>query len=497
MTLLVLLGLVLLAAGAIGLKRAARRGRSRVAACLTAGIGLATTALGAYVIYLHPQPFFNLFARDFKNPQLMEELQTADLRGPSAAGTPGDWPQWRGVNRDGKSSETGLLEQWPAAGPPILWKVPIKGGYASVAVVQGRLFTMDRDHHRERVLCFDANDGGKLLWQYAYPADYQAVSYPAGPRATPTVHQGLVYTLGATGMFHCLEAEAKDGKPVVRWSKDLNAEFAAKTPDWGHACSPLVEGDLVIVQPGGARGSVAALHRITGRTVWTALSDESGYCSPVAMTVGNLRVVVTMTGSNIVGLRATDGQVLFTIGWEPSYKANIATPIVAGSYVFLSSAYGHGCTLLKLTPSGGGGVNAEQVYREKFMMNHHATCVLVGDYLYGFHENAGVLTCVNLRTTQEAWRSRAADKGTLIYADGRLIILTERGQLVLLEATPTSGTEVRGRLHLFDAADTWALPVLADGRLYVRGSSELVCLDLRKQSDSGMGGRLPPINGTP
>jgi outer membrane protein assembly factor BamB len=482
MSLLVLLGLLLLMVGLVAWRRAMRAGKRISIGAGTTLLGTLVTALGGYIIYLHPQPFLNLFQRDFRDPWLMAELANADLRTPASPARPGDWPQWRGPNRDGKSAETGLLEQWPDSGPPVEWRVPIKGGYASMAIVNGRLFTMDRDHARERVLCFDVNDKGKLLWEYGYAADYGSVQYPAGPRATPTVHDGRVYTLGASGIMHCLEAEPPDGKPRVFWSKDLNAEFAANSPAWGHACSPLIEGDLVIVQPGGGRGSVVALHRLTGKKQWAALSDGSGYCSPIAMTVDNVRLIITMTGSNIVGLRASDGEELFKIGWQPNHYANIATPIQAGNYVFLSSNYGHGCTLVKLSGDGDGGIQAEQVYRERVMQNHHATSVLVDDHLYGFHGNQpAILICVNIRTAEEVWKSRATTKGTLIWAQGMLIIFTENGELALLEATPESGSRVRGRVQLFDDGNTWALPVLSNGRLYVRGGKELVCFDLRKK----------------
>jgi len=361
----------------------------------------------------------------------------------------------------------------------------INGGYSSIAVAKGRLFTMDRLGNEERVLCFDA-ETGKELWAYRAPADYRPIEgYAEGPRATPTVHDGRVYTVGATGLFACLEAVPAEGRAKVLWQRHLIEQLQGDLPRWGMACSPLIEGELVIVQPGGSDGAVAAFERVSGKLVWRALTDASGYSSPVAATAAGVRQIICFTGEGLAGLRPSDGAQLWHFPWPTDHKANIATPIVAGDYVFISSSYQAGCALLHLQPDGAG-VKAEPVFvrRNKVMRNHHASCVLHDGHLYGFDSSGfglqAVLKCLDFRTLEEKWHAgRNITKGTLIYADGHLIVLTEDGTLALVEATP-EGYRKKSTMKLFEGAQFWALPALAKGRLYVRSDKELVCLDLRK-----------------
>ena len=217
-------------------------------------LGWGATGLVTAALVKYPQGVQRLFEEEFTDPARVQKLAQADLGAvPPTAVLPGAWPQWRGPRRDGVSTETGLLDAWPAGGPPVVWRQPLKGGYSSIAVVDGRLYTMDRDDGRERVVCFDAATG-RELWAYAYDFDFRAMEggnkYGAGPRATPTVYDGRVYTVGATGDFLCLEAAPQGNAPRLLWRHDLRREFDADVPDWGFACSPLIEGDLVIVQPG-------------------------------------------------------------------------------------------------------------------------------------------------------------------------------------------------------------------------------------------------------
>jgi outer membrane protein assembly factor BamB len=393
-----------------------------------------------------------------------------------------DWPQWRGPRRDGISLETGLHLDWEQGPPPLLWKKPIRGGYSSPAVARGRVYVTDRDGGQERVFCFDA-ESGEELWVYSYANDYGNLEFGAGPRATPTVHDGRVYTLGATGTLLCLEADPADRQPRVLWRHDLMAEFATEAPRWGVASSPLIEDDLVIVQPGGETASVAAFHRLTGQLVWKALNDVGGYSSPVAVTAAGVRQIVCVTGEGIAGLHPRDGRTLWYYPWVTTFEGNIATPIVAGNYVFVSSSYNKGCLLLEISGQGSA-LTAEPVYvkANKLMRNHHSTCVLHQGHLYGYdvntNNNTAALKCVDLRKAEEKWADRSLTKGTLLYADGCLIILTEDGRLAVVEATPERFRK-RGEFQIFDSTQTWALPALAHGRLYARDGRWLVCYDLR------------------
>lgn len=474
------LGLFILVVGLLAL----RSGRGRGTLYIIFG---AILLAGSGVMVFHfrwPQIKWMLKSEQIDDEEAKGRLEKDPLKTPEYK--PGDWPQWRGLHRDGVAADRGLLTEWPKAGPTVDWKKPIGGGYSSVSVWNGRLYTMDRQGDQERVLCLDAKTG-KEIWVHSYDADYAGISYGAGPRATPTVHAGRVYTVGAAGNFLCLEAAPADNKPNVFWEHDLLEEYDGKVPMWGVACSPLIDGDLVIVQPGGKKGSVAAFHRETGKEVWASLNDPSGYSSPVVVDAAGTRQVICFTGERMVGLRTSNGELLWKYDWPTQHKANVATPIVVSNFVFLSSNYSMGCALLELS-SDGDGVSAAEVYfrKNKLMRNHHSNCVLYDKHLYGFdiqgYGGQGTLKCINLQTFKEDWDSGRdiKQKGCLICADGHLIVLTQDGKLLLVEATPSEYRK-KSEFQLFDSEECWALPALSEGRLYVRSNSGIVCLDLRKR----------------
>jgi outer membrane protein assembly factor BamB len=391
-----------------------------------------------------------------------------------------DWPQWRGVNRDGIGKAPGLLSDWSKTPPKQLWTAPCGGGYSSLAITGGRVYTQDFKDGNERVICLDA-ETGKERWVHAYAAPYSKLGngYAGGPRATPTVHDGRIYTVGATGMFLCLEAPLD--RPKLLWQHDLTDEFNGHLPQWGLAGSPLVEGDLVVVQPGGKDGSVAAFHRVTGEKVWSALVEAVGYSSPVAATMSGERQLLVFTGARLVGMRPKDGKELWSYTWQTSFDANIATPLVAGDLVFISSGYNHGCALLKIV-ADGGAFKAEEVFvrRNKLMRNHHMTCVFKDGFIYGYDDGRNELKCVDLRTAKEAWSTNKLTKGCLILAEGHLLVMTQDGTLALVEATPDA-FRLKGTIQgVLTGSDCWALPALADGRLYVRDHAKVVCLQVRQ-----------------
>jgi outer membrane protein assembly factor BamB len=260
-------------------------------------------------------------------------------------------------------------------------------------------------------------------------------------------------------------------------------EFGGDVPGWGIACSPLIEGNLVIVQPGGKKGSVVAFDRLTGKLAWTALDDPNGYSSPVAATIAGVRQIVCVTGRAAAGLKADDGAKLWYYPWPTDYDANIATPIVAGDYVFISSGYSHGCALLHIR-SFDGQLKPTAVYvkSNKLMRNQHNTSIFKDGYIYGIDES-GALRCIDLRTGDMKWESKDRVKGCPILADGRLIILTEEGNVDIVEATPKGykrTAQVKNLLHS-GATPCWVLPALSDGRLYFRDSDQVFCIDLKKK----------------
>ena len=399
----------------------------------------------------------------------------------ASSGRPGraeDWPCWRGPRQDGISQETDLLEEWPRTGPPFLWKAALSGGFSAVAVADGRVFTQTKEKNQEVVLCLDAATG-KELWRYRYDCDYAA--HPSftggarpqartGPRATPTVEGDRVYSVGATGILLCLEA--RTGKRI--WQQDLLKLGGRDCPPHGYCSSPLVKGDRVYVHPGGPKGkSLAALDKKDEAVVWQALDDPVGDASPIWFEVGSTPQVVFLTGTEAVGVAPQDGQLLWRYPWKVFHDLNIASPIAADREVFVSSNYGTGGAVFRLPERG----EPETVWKSKAMQNHFATSVLYNGYLYGFSEDR--LRCVHFQTGAIKWDKVALGRGSLVVADGHLIILSEHGELVLARATPTAFAQV-SRCRAFDEETlTWTVPVVSGGRLFLRSENLLLAFNLK------------------
>jgi len=389
-----------------------------------------------------------------------------------------DWPCWRGSHRDGISRETGLLTQWPKGGPRQLWKVQLSGGFSSVAVAEGRLFTQTKENNQEIVLCLEPATG-KELWRYAYDCDYKAHptftggGYPpsrTGPRATPVVDGARVYALGATGILHCLEA--KTGKVV--WQQELLKLAGRTCPSHGYCGCPLVVGERVYVDPGGPKGkSIAALDKNDGKVIWQTLDDAIGHATPVWALVAGAPQVIYFTGAGAIGVAPENGKLLWRYPWKTQFDLNIATPIYADGKVFISSNYGTGAAVFRLSDKP----TPETVWKALTMQNHFSCSILHEGALYGFSEQR--LRCVNFETGKVQWdKVGGLGRGSLVLADGMLILLGEHGQLVLAKATPTEYTEV-SRCQILDAkALTWTVPVLSGGRLFVRNENTLLALEV-------------------
>lgn len=453
--------------------------RSR-AAFLWAGLLAALVAVG--LILYRNGTLERWLARDSDNPEELARLREAPPKtAPTAAATAG-WPQWMGPLRDGRAPDGALRTDWERNPPRPLWSVPIGGGYSSFAVVGDRVYTQDRQGGNERVMCLDAATG-KLVWEHSYAANYGKIGYGSGPRATPTVEGNRVYTVGASGLFLCLEASGSPGEGVKElWRHDLPAEFEASTPQWGFAGSPLIDGDQVVVQPGGEKGAVASFDKSTGALRWSVGSNPAGYSSPVATTVHGVRVIYALTGNEFRCVRS-DGELMGSFRWNTSFQGNIATPLVLDDCVFLSSAYNMGCALLRVKPEGDR-LKLEPVYtrRNKPLRTHHATAVVRDRFLYGFDgDSRASLICFNYieGTAVEGWDATGVDKGSIILAGKHLVIFTQTGELVLAEASPDEFRPVAKFATGFGGSENWALPVLLDGRLYLRGRDRLTCLDVK------------------
>lgn len=384
-----------------------------------------------------------------------------------------DWPQWQGPDRNGLSKETGLLQAWPSSGPPQVWSVStLGGGYGSVAIAGDRIFVQGaRD--RQSILFVLNRANGTGVWSKALgPAGTN--DRGSGPRGTPTVDDDRVYVLTEQGDLWCLTAA--NGAEV--WHRNILRDFGGRQIPWLISESPLVDGATVIVTPGGPRAGMVALDKMTGKTVWAAeqLSDEAGYASPIAATVGGVRVVMTLTSRAGVGVRASDGKVMWRFQPVANDTANIATPIFHDDKVFYTSNYGTGAALLGLT-AHNGEVAAQQIYFTRELQNHHGGVVLVDGYLYGFHNS--ILVCLDFATGKVQWRDRSVGKGSLTYADGNLYILSENNVVGLAAASPTRYQE-KGRFKIADSGlPSWAHPVVSDARLYIRNQTTLTAYDIK------------------
>jgi outer membrane protein assembly factor BamB len=432
-------------------------------------IGGLAVAFGLFAVY---QYFFG--DRFDSDAELMAKLQAAPLA-PSItplAGA-GESPQWRGPNRDGVSLETGLRTSWPKSGPPRLWKAKVGDGYSSLAVAGGRVFTLYAEGDNEVAICWCAATGDEL-WKYPYAAPFNN-SYGNGPRSTPTVNGDYVYTVGATGILHCLKADS--GKKV--WQKDLLDDFGASNLQWGVSFSPLVWGDLLFTNPGGPNGgSLAALNKHTGKVAWHTLDDPAAYSSPMPMTVDGVDQVLFFTRNGLVSVAPKTGEVYWRFPWETDYGCNIATPIVVANYVFISSGYNRGCALLEVSKISDGKLQVRRVYDGTRMCNHFSTSVFFKDHLYGFNET--FLTCMEFRTGKIVWKKSGFKKGSLLIADGHLIVLGDKGKLALAKAT-ADGYQEEAAFQV-SHNKCWAVPVLADGRLFVRDETDVYCFDVKKAS---------------
>jgi outer membrane protein assembly factor BamB len=390
-----------------------------------------------------------------------------------AASVDADWPQWQGPDRTGLSKETGLLKSWPAGGPPKIWTISGLGeGYGSLAIQADRIFVQGVQNQSSAVFCLNRADG-KTIWCTPMSARLEQ-DRGSGPRGTPTVDGDHLFALSDNGELACLRL--KDGSKI--WRRNILQEFSGRNPHWLISESPLVDGDHLIVMPGGDNAGIVALDKSNGRTVWASkeLSDQAAYSSCVVADIQGVRTIVGFTSKAGVGVRASDGKLMWRYTKVANRTANIATPIVSDNKVFYTSAYGTGAALLSLKAEGGE-VKADEVYFTTEMMNHHGGVVLVKGYLYGY-SNA-ILTCMEFNTGKVLWKDRSVGKGTVTYADGMLYLLGETNTAGLAEATP-EGYREKGRFTIEDQGrPSWAHPVVCGGKLYIRNQTMLMCYNVK------------------
>ncbi|MDP3070468.1 MAG: PQQ-like beta-propeller repeat protein [Opitutaceae bacterium] len=387
-----------------------------------------------------------------------------------------DWPQWRGPDRTGVSQETGLLKEWPAGGPKRLWMFENAGkGYSGPAIAGGKYFTIGTRDDTETLLILDANTG-KEIRAVAIGGIFDN-KWGDGPRGTPTVDGDRVYALSGSGDLACINIA--DGK--VRWKTSM-ASLGGKTPNWGYTESVLVDGNKVLCTPGGTKGTVAALDKLTGKVLWqsTGIKEPAHYSSIVAAPINGTPQYVQRNEKSVFGLAADDGRLLWQTDF-PGRTAMIPTPIVSGNEVYVTAGYGTGCKMVRI----GADNSVTVVYENKVAKNHHGGFVKIGEYLYGHGDPQWV--CQNFKTGEEVWSSRALGKGAIGAAGGMLYCLDENnGTVVLAEASPAGWSE-KGRFKLdpqtkirASSGKIWTHPVIANGKLYLRDQDLIYCYDVKQ-----------------
>jgi outer membrane protein assembly factor BamB len=388
-----------------------------------------------------------------------------------------DWPQFRGPRRDAHSPDTGLLKEWPKDGPPLVWKAKGLGsGYSSVAVAGDRLFTMGNKGRSSFVVALD-RDGGKVLWS-------QEVGQAGGDLGcTPTADGDRVYAIGQAGDLVCLDAATGE----VRWRKNFVKDFGGKFGGWHYTESPLVDGEQVVCTPGGKDATLVALDKKTGAVIWKCAvpveDTTAGYASVVVAEAGGVRQYVQLLAAGVVGVAARDGKFLWKYEKLGHNTANIPTPIVLGDHVFCAAGYGKGGALLHLVATDGG-VTAKEVYFQPALTNKHGGLVVVGDYVYGDHDDSGRPFCAEVKTGKIVWQRKDRGPGehsaSVAYADGHLYFRYENGVTALVEPSPAGYEEVSAFPIPKHEGPSWAHPAIAGGRLYLREGDALWCYDVKQ-----------------
>ncbi len=435
------------------------------------------------------------------------------VMGPATTTRADDWPHWMGPARDGIWRERGIVRRIPEGGLPVKWRAEVKGGYSGPAVAGGRVYLMDYDRRegeaandpgtrnelygKERVLCFDAATG-KLLWKHEYERPY-AISYASGPRCTPTVADGRVYTLGAEGDLHCLDAAT--GKPL--WSKDFKKDYAAKTPIWGYCGHPLVDGDRLVCVVGGEGSVAVAFDRTTGRELWRNLSaSEQGYCPPTIVGSGGSRQLLIWDADKLNALEPATGRLVWSQELKPAYGMSIMAPQVAetsAGRMLFASGIGRVGAAYRLAPDGSSAKLAWRGGPKNAVYCANSTPFIAGDTLYGCDCETGFLTAVNIATGDRLWETGEPTMGNRRGRHGTAFlvrqadptagepltwIFSETGDLILARLSPKAYTEI-GRMHLLDPTNecfgrdvVWSHPAFADRCVFARNDRELVCVSL-------------------
>jgi outer membrane protein assembly factor BamB len=384
--------------------------------------------------------------------------------------TAADWPCWRGPDHNGISKESNWNDTWPGTGPPILWRANVGAGFSSMAVAGGRLYTLGNTDDHDTVVCLDATTG-KEVWKHSYDAPRDAKNFEGGPTSTPAVDGNRVYTFSRHGDLFCLDTA--DGKLI--WSKNVATDLDQRVPSWGLSGSPIVHDELLLLNVGDAG---LALDKSSGKIVWQSERKDAGYSSPVPFHRGDEWFAVFSNEEEYVAVNVRTGKELWRINWPTRYGVNAADPIVVGDQVLVSSGYGKGSALFSVKDG-----KPVEVWKNKALRTQINSVVLLDGFVYGIDGDAGniaKLTCVEWKTGTVRWSEPSVGCGSLMAANGKLIVLTEDGQLIVAPASPEKFAP-SAKAKVLDGK-CWTVPVLCGGRVYCRNAAgDVVCVDLRSE----------------
>ena len=381
-----------------------------------------------------------------------------------------DWPAWRGPAGNGKSPDTGLLKEWPAEGPKLLWKATgIGKGFSTVAVSGGMVYTSG--DVGDQLMVFAMNSEGKPIWKVPFGRAWTK-SHP-GSRSTPTIDAGNLYLVSGDGVIGCLDAAT--GRP--KWNRRM-ADFGGNVPGWGYSESVLILANMAVVTPGGAN-CIVALDKTNGRPIWSSRGLQAGaqYSSCHAFSYGGMPMITTGTSEGIACVNATNGLLLWANPFSAKNTANCPTPVFSDGYVFWANGYGKGGICLKLT-TDGNRVGAQQAWITNDMVCHHGGYIIHEGYIYG--NNGSGWACLDLKTGQRMWQERGVGKGSICFADEMLYLFGESGGKAGLATCSPDGMELKGSFSVEGEGTSWAHPVVIDGRFYLRYDSNLYCYDVRE-----------------
>jgi len=413
---------------------------------------------------------------------------------PPFFGNSQDWPDWRGVNRDGVWTETAIIEKFNSKSLGAKWSVPVGSGYSGPTVSNGKVYLADlikEPLQTEGVLCFDEKTG-KKIWEFRYPCEYVGVGYPAGPRASVVINNGKAYSLGTMGNLYCFDA----ANGAVIWQKDLNIEYEIRMPTWGISATPLVTGDKIILQISGSNNAcVIALDKNTGKEIWRNLEDIAAYSAPVIIEKNGKKVVVVWTEDSLAGLNPETGEIYWRFPWKTGSGMSIATPVLYNDHIFVSAFYS-GSLLVKL---GDNYTSAKKVWQRSgeserktdalhCVMN---TPVIIDDFIYGV-DSYGELRCLEFATGNRVWEDLTAVKKDrwanihFVQNGNKTWMFNEHGELIISELSPVGFKEI-SRTKIIEPTKeqlprgvTWSHPAFANKHIFVRNDNRLVCIDLSK-----------------